>query len=70
MATDVKKFTISVTPDIEVDLEIAKKSYFYKTTQNEMIRTLIIKGLNILKTEGENSVGSHTGWHGADGIET
>ncbi|MGB8452478.1 MAG: hypothetical protein WCD89_09105 [Anaerocolumna sp.] len=55
MATDFKRFTISVTPDIEADLDIAKKDYFYKATQNEMIRALIIKGLNILKTEGESS---------------
>lgn len=55
MATDLKRFTISVTPDIETDLDIAKKEYFYKTTQNEMIRTLIMKGLDVLKSEDKNN---------------
>ena len=55
MTTDLKRFTISVTPDVEADLDTAKKEHFYKTTQNEMLRTLIVKGLNVLKTEEEGS---------------
>lgn len=49
MATKLKRFTISVTSDIEADLDKIKKEYFYKTTQSEMIRTLITKGLNVIK---------------------
>lgn len=59
MATDLRRFTISVTSDIEADLDTAKKEHFYKTTQNEMIRALIIRGLNVLKTEGEGSAIKH-----------
>lgn len=55
MATDLKRFTISVTPDIETDLDRAKKEYFYKTTQNEMIRALIMKGLDVLKSEDRDN---------------
>lgn len=55
MATYLKRFTISVTPDVEADLDTAKKEYFYKTTRNEMIRALITKGLNVLKMENEAS---------------
>jgi hypothetical protein len=32
MTTDLKRFTISVTPDVEADLDTAKKEHFYKTT--------------------------------------
>lgn len=56
MSTDLKRFTISVTPDIEADLDTVKKEHFYKATKNEMIRTLIIKGLDALKTEGDSNV--------------
>lgn len=50
MASDLKRLTISVTQDIETDLELAKKEHFGKTTQNEMIRALIAKGLDSLRT--------------------
>ncbi len=59
MATTRKRFTISITPDIEADLDITKKEYFYKDTQNEMIRALIIKGLNVLKAENEKQAAVH-----------
>ena len=38
MATDLRRFTISITPTMEVDLDKAKKERYYKDTQNEMIR--------------------------------
>ncbi|MDF2844775.1 MAG: hypothetical protein K0R00_3201 [Herbinix sp.] len=59
MATDLKRFTISVTPEIEAKLDLAKKEYFYKNTQNEMIRSLIVKGLNSLKNNSESESSSH-----------
>lgn len=40
MATDLRRFTISITPTMEVDLDKAKKERYYKDTQNEMIRDL------------------------------
>ena len=51
MATDLHRFTISITPDMETALDAVKKELFYKSTQNEMIRNLIARGLDDLKRE-------------------
>lgn len=51
MASEKKRFTISVTPSMEVDLDAAKKERYYKGTQTEMIRDLILRGLDSLKSE-------------------
>lgn len=53
MATDLKRFTISITPSMEADLDAAKKERYYKNTQNDMIRDLISRGLAALKAENE-----------------
>lgn len=51
MATDLKRFTISVTPNMEAELDSAKKERYYKGTRNDMIRDLISRGLASLKDE-------------------
>ena len=51
MATNLKRFTISVTPSMEADLDAVKKECYYKGTQNDMIRDLISRGLVSLKAE-------------------
>lgn len=51
MATDMRRFTISVTHNIDMELDKAKREIYYKDTQNEMIRDLIIRGLQNLETE-------------------
>lgn len=51
MATDLKRFSISITPAMEQDLDMVKKERYYKDTQSEMIRDLIARGLNTLKAE-------------------
>lgn len=51
MATELRRFTISITPDMEIALDAVKKDLFYKNTQNEMIRNLIARGLADLKRE-------------------
>ena len=51
MATALKRFTISVTPSMESSLDKAKQAFYYKNTQNEMIRDLIIRGLETLDTK-------------------
>lgn len=51
MATNLKRFTISVTPSMEVSLDKAKQERYYKGTQNDMIRDLIVRGLASLKRE-------------------
>lgn len=55
MATDLRRFTISITPSMEVDLDKAKKERYYKDTQNEMIIDLIIRGLRTLNLEREDT---------------
>lgn len=51
MATDLKRFTISVTPEMEERLDKAKQEIYYKDTQNRMIRDLILLGLNAIEGE-------------------
>ena len=58
MTKNLKKFTFSVTPDIEADLYAVKKEHFCSTTQNEMLIALITKGLNTLKSEENKNIGS------------
>lgn len=55
MATDLRRFTISITPAMDIDLDKAKKERYYKDTQNEMIRDLIIRGLRTLNLERKPS---------------
>lgn len=47
MGTELKRFTISVSPDMESDLDMAKKEQYYKSPQSEMFRDLITRGLNV-----------------------
>lgn len=58
MATNLKRFTISVTPTMEVSLDKAKQERYYKDTQNDMIRDLIIRGLASLSQEQEEKCGN------------
>lgn len=51
MATDMRRFTISVTQSMNKELDKAKREIYYKDTQNNMIRDLIVRGLQSLKTE-------------------
>lgn len=51
MATDLTRFTISVTPELEKKLDIAKKERYYKVNRNDMIRELINRGLETLENE-------------------
>ena len=54
MATELKRMTFAVTPDMEGLMDEAKRM-FYDSTQSEMIRALIIAGLTALKTEKESN---------------
>lgn len=51
MATNLKRFTISITPKMEKDLDSVKQKIYYKGTRNAMIRDLIIRGLASLENE-------------------
>lgn len=54
MATELKRMTFAVTPDMEELMDEAKRM-FYDSTQSEMIRALIVAGLTALKTEKKAS---------------
>ena len=41
MAANLKRVAISVSPDMEAELRLAKEELFCNATQNEMIRQLI-----------------------------
>lgn len=51
MATNLKRFSISITPKMEKDLDLVKQKIYYKETRNTMIRELIIRGLAALEAE-------------------
>lgn len=51
MATDMKRFTISVTKEMETALDNIKQAKYYNTTKNKMIQDLIILGIEVMKKE-------------------
>jgi metal-responsive CopG/Arc/MetJ family transcriptional regulator len=55
MAANLRRFTVSINQDMEVDLDKAKKEAYYKETQSEMIRDLINRGLASLKEAGDSN---------------
>ena len=57
MPTELKRMTFVVTPDIEELMDAAKQK-FYNITQSEMIRVLIIAGLNALNDNNSNNIKS------------
>lgn len=58
MATGLKRMTFVITPDMEPLMREAKKM-FYDRTKSDMIRTLLIAGLNSLKTKNEVEKDAH-----------
>lgn len=50
MATELKRMTFVVTPEIEMRLDTFKKEFFYNRSQSDMIRTLVEAGLQTLTT--------------------
>lgn len=59
MATTLRRFTISITPSMDADLDAAKKERYYKSTQSDMIRDLISLGLEALKAKNEAENDEH-----------
>lgn len=55
MATNQKRFMISVTSSMEADLDALKKERFYNDSQAEMLRYVIGLGLKSLKREKDSS---------------
>ena len=51
MASEARRFTISVTPGMEAELDAVRKKHYCDATQNEMLKDLITRGLNSLKND-------------------
>ena len=51
MATDLKRFSISVTDEMEVRLDRMKQIKYYKTSKNKMIQDLLCIGLDVMQKE-------------------
>ncbi len=51
MATELKRMTFVVTPDMEEALNSIKKEMFYNRTQSDMIRELVTAGVRAIKDE-------------------
>jgi len=56
MATEMKRLMVSITPDLETELDKLKQEQFYNTTQAEMFRYLIALGLDAAKSKGTQSI--------------
>lgn len=52
MATELRRITFVVPPDMEPLMDKAKQ-LFYNRTQSDMIRTLIMAGLDAMEQNGE-----------------
>lgn len=52
MATELRRMTFAVTPEMEPIMDRAKQ-LFYDHTQSDMIRTLIIAGLDAMENKGQ-----------------
>lgn len=53
MATELRRMTFTITPDMEPVMDKAKR-LFYDHTQSDMIRTLIIAGLDAMENTSQN----------------
>ncbi len=53
MATELKRMTFAVTPDIEESLNSIKQELFYNRTQSDMLRELISAGVQKIKAESQ-----------------
>lgn len=49
MTTIAKRISVSIPSDIEKDLDILKQKKFYKDSQSEMLRQLLVLGLQVSK---------------------
>lgn len=53
MPLEVRRFTVSVTPELDRKLDDLKRARYWNATQSEMIRDLIALGLLHFEAEPE-----------------
>lgn len=51
MSTEFKRFTISLTPELEHELDRVKQQEYYNRSQSQMVRDLISRGLSLFEQE-------------------
>lgn len=51
MSTEFKRFTISLTPELEQELDRVKQEKYYNRPQSQMVRDLIARGLESFRKE-------------------
>lgn len=51
MPTNLKRMTFAVTPEMEAPMDSIKRELFYNRTQSEMIRELVMAGVEAVKAE-------------------
>ena len=51
MATELKRMTFTLSPEMEEELDSLKKNIFYMDTQSYMIRKLITLGIQVIKEQ-------------------
>ena len=54
MPTKMKRFTLTVTPEMEVYLDELKRTEFYNKSCAEMYRYILDTGLNIIESDKQN----------------
>ena len=55
MTPGTKRMTFTLTPDMESRLDRVKGAMFCNCSRSEMIRTLIIIALDVVRTENDHS---------------
>lgn len=60
MATDRKRFTVTLSSDLVKEADILKQETFYNTSQSEMYRYLIGLGLELVNERREQQPESQT----------
>ena len=74
MGTDLKRFSISVTDEMEVRLDKIKQLKYYKTSKNKMIQDLLCIGLDVMQKEmdslGQSKISTNFSEDTKENVET
>lgn len=57
MSTKLKRFTVTIPQNMEMEIEAMKRQQYYSITQSELIRDLLMRGLEVINQEKGNSQG-------------
>jgi metal-responsive CopG/Arc/MetJ family transcriptional regulator len=56
MATELRRFMVSITPELETALDRFKQRLFYNKTQSEMVRAVLKLGIQALEAKDQKEV--------------